>query len=124
MAAPFDGVVFDSAVFDIDVSGATWVSPADGAGVGSTPVLVFNTVASANPMHCHMQIDTNSSFNSGNLRDLKTTISQTGWEYWNGTAWTAIPSTGIPAAYTGNQARYTVQTALATGLWYRRVRVG
>lgn len=120
----FDAVVFDSGVFDTGSGGATWVSPADAAGVGSTPVLVFNTVVSAVPMHCHMQIDTVNTFNSGNLRDLKTTLSQTGWEYWNNTAWTAIPSTGIPAAFTGNEARYTVQSALATGVWYRRVRVG
>jgi hypothetical protein len=110
---------------EIVAASPVWVSPADTATITASPVFVF-TVPSGitSDAHCHMEIDTAATFDTGNLRTLKTSVATTGWEYWNGSAWTAMPSTGVPVAAAGNDARYTVQTPLATGVWYRRVRVG
>jgi hypothetical protein len=105
-------------------TGPTWVSPADTASMGSTPVLVLDSEVAAVPQHFWMELDTVNTFDSGNLRTLRTDISQTGWEYWNGSAWTAFPATGLPAGSSGNEVRHTVQSALSTATWYRRVRAG
>ena len=101
-----------------------WVSPADTAAMGLTPVLVFTSTVSASAQHFELQLDTASSFNSGNLRDLNTQTSQTGWEYFDGSVWQPFPSTGLPSGNSGNQVRHTVQSALSMTTWYRQVRAG
>ena len=73
------------------------------------------------PMHFEMQIDDNSGFSSPDV--FLSHVSQTGWEYWNGSAWTAVPQSGVSQSFSGNEARYTVQTPLS-GTIYRRVRAG
>jgi hypothetical protein len=75
-------------------------------------------------MHFNLQLDTAGTFDTGSLRDVMTTVDLTGWDYWDGATWQAVTSGGVPAIYAGNEARYTVPTALAAGTWYRRVRAG
>ena len=103
---------------------ATWTTPADTVSMTATPVLAFTMPSASSAQHFEIQLDTANTFDTGNLRDLLTTVSQTGWEYWDGAAWQAVPSGGVPAAYAGNEARHTVQTALSGTTWYRRVRAG
>lgn len=108
----------------IPTSGPTWVSPPDGASITSTPVLVFLMPDISKDMHFHIQLDKTSGFNGGDLRDIKSNHDTSGWEYWNGSGWAAIPSSGVPQAYAGNEARYTISVPLSAGTWYRRVRAG
>jgi len=117
----------DAYIQGLAPSNPTWVSPADTATVSATPVLVFEIPSGpAGNYHFHMEIDTANTFDTGNLRSLKTYIDQTGWEYdqTGSGGWVAVPSTGVASTYAGNQARYTVQSPLTTGVWYRRVRAG
>jgi hypothetical protein len=93
--------------------------------MGTTPVLVFTSPSSASAQHFHMQLDTANTFNTGALRELRTNVDQTGWEYYStGLSWTAFPSSGLAAAQSGRDVRHTVQSALSTNTWYRRVRAG
>jgi hypothetical protein len=101
-----------------------WSSPADTVSMSATPTLAFTIPALGSAMHFNLQLDTANTFDTGSLRDLMTTTDQTGWEYWNGAAWTAFPAAGVSNTYAGNDARYTVQTTLGSGTWYRRVRAG
>lgn len=104
-----------------------WVSPADTATVTATPVLVFTIPSGpAGNYHFHMEIDTAATFDTGNLRSLRSHADQTGWEYDSTGAggWVAVPQAGVASTFAGNQARYTVQNGLSNGTWYRRVRVG
>ena len=102
----------------------TWVSPADGVNMSTLPVLVFIMPDSVGNMHFHLQLDTVDTFDSGDLREFKTNHSLTGWEYYDGDSWEPFPAAGVPNTYSGNQARYTVQTDLTLTTWYRRVRGG
>lgn len=102
----------------------TWVSPADGNPIDANPVLVFTMPASKSAMHFDLQLDRVATFDSASFREYKTTIDQTGWEYWNGSSWTPITSAGVANTYSGNQARFTVQSPLLAGTWYRRIRAG
>jgi hypothetical protein len=97
-----------------------WVSPANFALniLTSTP-LVFIIPRATGAMHFHLQIDTVSSFDNL-LQEYKSWLDQTNWEYWNGSAWVAIPVGGIDPSYAGNQARFTPN--LTSGTYYRRVR--
>ena len=107
------------------LAAAIWVSPADTSTIGAYPVLVFTTpTGGTNPYHFNMQLDKVATFDGGDLRDLKTNVDVTGWEYFDGGGWQPLPATGMPIAYAGNDARYTVQVPLTTGTWYRRVRAG
>ena len=112
------------AIYNPAATVPVWVSPADTASMGTTPVLVLTSPASGSAQHFELQLDTANTFSTGNLRDIRTDLSQTGWEYWNGTAWTAFPSTGLASTYAGNQVRHTVQSALSATTWYRQVRAG
>lgn len=116
----------DAQISGSGVPAPTWVSPADGTLISTTPTLVFTIPAGgpAGNYHFHIQLDTANTFNTGNLRDVKTNISQTGWEYNDGAQWQPFPSGGVASTYAGNQARYTVQSPLSSATWYRRVRGG
>jgi len=108
----------------VEVGNPVWVSPADTVPISSTPILVFQMPESTGNMHFHMQLDTANTFDTGDLREYKTSESQTNWEYWNGSDWVAVPSGGVSNVYSGNNCRYTVTTPLSATTWYRRVRGG
>jgi hypothetical protein len=101
-----------------------WTTPADTVSMSTTPDLKFTSPASATNQHFQLQLDTAATFDTGNLRTLDSSTSQTNWTYWNGSSWVAIPSGGLPIAYAGNEACYTVTSALSGATWYRRVRAG
>jgi hypothetical protein len=102
----------------------SWTTPADTVSMSTTPELKFNSPASAVAQHFYLQLDTDAGFATGNLRTLDSSTSQTGWDYWTGAAWAALPSTGLASTYAGNEIRYTVTSALSSATWYRRVRAG
>lgn len=103
----------------------TWVSPADTTEISVTPVLVLEMpVDMGKDMFFHIQLDKADTFDTADLRDIKSNLDLAGWEYWNNSTWEAIPASGVPSTYGGNQARHTVQVPLSTGTWYRRVRAG
>lgn len=104
----------------VHVGRAVWVSPTHGSSGNSTPLLVFKMPAGSGNMHFTIEIDSVNTFNSGDLIRVRSSASQTNWEYFNGSVWAAFPSSGIPQTYAGNQARY--QATLGSGTWYRRVR--
>jgi hypothetical protein len=101
-----------------------WTSPANGAGISPNPDLQFLMPSSTGNMWFWMELDTVDTFDSPNLRTIKTTTSQTDWSYWDGGGWQAVPSDGVPNTYSGNEARYSVTNPLTAGTWYRRVRAG
>ena len=105
-------------------SGPTWTTPADTVSMSTTPELKFNSPASAAKQHFYLQLDTANTFDTGNLRTYNSSTTQTNWDYWDGAAWTAMPSDGLPIAKSGNEIRYTVTSALSSATWYRRVRAG
>ena len=104
--------------------GPVWTTPADTVAMSTTPELKFNSPASAVKQHFYLQLDTANTFNTGNLRTYDSSVTQTNWDYWDGAAWTAMPSDGLPIAKSGNEIRYTVTSALSSSTWYRRVRAG
>lgn len=101
-----------------------WTTPADTVQIGDTPELKFTMPSMASAMFFELHLDTANTFNTGDLRDVRSDLDQTGWDFWNGTAWEAVTGTGVPNSYAGNEARYTVQTPLSSETWYRRVRAG
>jgi len=105
-------------------TGPAWTTPADTVSMTTTPELKFTSPASAVAQHFYLQLDTANTFDSGNLRTLDSSTSQTSWDYWTGAAWAALPSTGLASGYAGNEIRYTVTSALSSATWYRRVRAG
>ena len=113
-----------AAIYDPAPVSPTWTTPADTVSMSTTPELKFNSPASAVKQHFYLQLDTANTFNTGNLRTLDSSTDQTNWAYWNGSAWTALPSDGLPIASSGNEVRYTVTSALSSATWYRRVRAG
>jgi hypothetical protein len=72
-------------------------------------------------MHFEIELDKVITFDGPDYRSIHSYTYQTGWEYWDGT-WQAIPPGGVSIAYLGNEARYTIQTSLSPGTWFRRVR--
>lgn len=133
-SATLDAIVFKTLTqtFTIDAEvttgveeTATWVSPADGATHSATPELVFLMPAmSGTKLHFQIQLDTVDTFDGANLRTYTSFLNNTGWEYWDGDEWLQVPTTGVPMAFSGNEARLTVPSALTNGTWYRRVRAG
>jgi hypothetical protein len=116
----------DSEIQGLNPDAPVWVSPLDTATVTETPVLVFTMPSGpSGDYHFQLELDTVNTFDSGNYAAFSTYVSQTGWEYEaGGTVWTPVPSTGVPSTEAGNDVRYTVQSPLAAGTWYRRVRAG
>jgi len=100
----------------------TWVSPADGEAMSTTPVLQFTIPSAASAIHFYLELDTADTFDTGNLRTYRSDSDQTNWTYYDGDSWEAVPAGGVPITYIGNDARYTVTSALSSGTWYRRVR--
>jgi len=126
-AADYTGTTRDPVLTVTYAAGATgpaWTTPADTVSMTTTPELKFTSPASAVAQHFYLQLDTANTFDSGNLRTLDSSTSQTNWDYWTGAAWAALPSTGLASGYAGNEIRYTVTSALSSATWYRRVRAG
>jgi hypothetical protein len=100
-----------------------WVSPSNHAtGITPKPYYVFLIPQAANVLHFELQLDTANTFDTGNLLTVQSWAAQSGWEYYDGSAWLAIPQGGLDPAYGGNQVRYRATADLANGTWYRRVR--
>jgi hypothetical protein len=106
------------------VGACVWTYPANGAGTSANPELRFTMPSSVGPLFFWLELDTADTFDTGNLRAYKTHLDQTGWSYWDGGGWQPVPAGGVPAAYGGNEARLIVPDAIASGVWYRRVRAG
>ena len=126
-SADYTGTTYDPKLTVTYAAGATgpaWTTPADTVSMTTTPELKFTSPASAVAQHFYLQLDTANTFDSGNLRTLDSSTSQTSWDYWTGAAWAALPSTGLASGYAGNEIRYTVTSALSSATWYRRVRAG
>lgn len=98
-----------------------WVSPADGTSVVSTTPLVWTSVTSATNANFHLQLDSTSSAFAA-ATEYYSSAGGTSFEYWNGTAWVTLPTTGMPAASTGNQVRFTPPLTSINATRYRRVR--
>ena len=135
----FNGTIDEVAVYDAVLTstqvathyaagmgtlGPVWTTPADTVSMSTTPELKFNSPTSAVKQHFYLQLDTANTFDTGNLRTYDSSTDQTNWDYWDGAAWTAMPSDGLPIAKSGNEIRYTVTSALSSATWYRRVRAG
>ena len=105
-------------------SGPAWTTPADAAAMTTTPELKFEIPDSASAQHFWLELDTVNTFDSGDLRTYRTDVSQTDWDYWNTSAWTAFPAGGVAITYIGEEVRLTVTSALSVDTWYRRVRAG
>lgn len=99
-----------------------WTTPADGVGIGAQPALTFLIPTGGGPLHFQMELDDNAGFSSADVIDSST--SQTGWEYWNGSGWAAVPVGGVSSSFAGNEARHTPPSPLTSGTYYRRVRAG
>lgn len=100
-----------------------WTTPADTIQMDASPTLEFLTPTSVvGDMHFEIQVDTVDTYPSPTI--WKSHWDQTGWEYWDGDSWESVPQSGVPAAFAGNEARYTLQSPLANGTYYRRVRAG
>jgi hypothetical protein len=107
------------------VARCVWTTPGDTVQITSTEALHFlMPVAAAGEMHFEIQLDKVATFDGGDLAVVRSHADQTGWEYWDGGQWLAVPQDGVSNAYCGNEARYTIQTPLTNGTWYRRVRAG
>jgi len=96
----------------------TWVSPADTADAAPGDALVWTSLAATKRAHFKLQIASDSGFSSG----LSTYYSyaNSGFEYWDGSAWQTLGNAGMPSNKTGNNVRYTATSGL-TGTKYRRV---
>lgn len=101
-----------------------WTTPSDGATITATPVLTFLIPQGVGPVVFELELDTVNTFDGVDYRRYRSHIDATGWEYWNGTSWVAVPTSGVAASFAGNEARFTVPTDLAAGTWYRRIRGG
>jgi hypothetical protein len=104
--------------------GIAWTTPADTVLMSASPELKFTMPPAASPLFFELQIDTADTFDTGDLRDHRSDQNQTGWAYWDGAQWADVTAAGVDESYAGNEGRYTVQTPLALGTWYRRVRAG
>jgi hypothetical protein len=101
-----------------------WTTPLDTVTIPDTPTLAFTIPSAVGNTHFQIQLDKVNTFDGGDFRSYKSHYDQTGWEYWDGDSWEPIPASGVPNSFSGNEARFTLPTALDAGLWYRRVRAG
>jgi hypothetical protein len=100
-----------------------WTTPADTEPIDQTQTFAFLSYASTNPQHFQMQFDKSNTFDSVFVELFDSNVAEEGWEYYNGTSWVALPGTGLPPQFSGNEVRFTV-TLSSRGRWYRRVRAG
>jgi len=130
--AVISSIVSGSFTLDAEIgafvpAGAAWVAPpADAEAVtDTTPTFTFNMPpAATGDMYFEIHLDTVNTFDSGNLLVYRSYPDATGWEYYNGSAWTPMPASGVPVAHVGRQGRFTVPSPLSNNTWFRRVRAG
>lgn len=94
------------------------------SGVESSPITFVWTIpdnVDNKAVFFQIQVDNNSNFASP-LHDKKSTVDS-GFEYWNGSSWVAVPTTGVTSTYYGNQARIQL-TFSVNEVVYWRVRGG
>ena len=89
---------------------------------GSPSLTFLMPQAATGNMHFEIHIDTDAGYPSPT--SWKSHSVLTGWEYWDGGSWQPVPQAGVSNTYCGNEARYNVQSPLANGTYYRRVRAG
>jgi len=111
-----------AAIYNPESSGPVWTTPADLAAMGTTPELKFTGPTFTGTQHYWLELDTANTFDTGSLRTYRTDVSQTDWDYWNGSGWTPFPAGGMADTYSGNEVRLSVTSALSVNTWYRRVR--
>ena len=118
--------VADAEIAPAPPTSPIWTGPLNNTTVADmTPTLEFAMPPTATTdMYFQIEMDTVNTFDSGNLRRYTSFPDPTGWEYHNNTTWVAMPASGVPIAFAGNTARFTVPTPLTTGTWYRRIRSG
>lgn len=106
------------------VPGPIWATPSDRELLTDmTPVMEFTIPAlGGGAVSFELEIDRTTSFNTGNFRLYDSSVSATGWEYYNGTGWVPMLTSGVPNTYVGNLARFTLPVPLERGTWYRRIR--
>jgi hypothetical protein len=105
------------------VSRCIWTTPGNLVQISSTETLAFYMPeVAAGDMHFQIEIDTADDFPSPVVWTSHSDLA--GWEYWDGDSWESVPQGGVPNTYCGNEARYTIQTPLSEGTYYRRVRAG
>jgi hypothetical protein len=118
-------VAFTADAYIDVVSRPVWTTPGNMVAVNDlTPTLAFNMPEYAfGDMLFMIELDTVNTFNSGNLRIHLSYPTATGWEYWNGSTWAQM-DVPVSSTLVGIEARYTLQTSLASGTWFRRVTAG
>lgn len=143
-AAIVSGSLTADAIVRVNVSGSftanawkfnawDWVAPpANGVAMGVSPTLTLISPDPSNddsaflntiyPAWFQIQLDTASTFNTANLKTYRMGDGQGTWEYFNGSIWVAMPSTGLSSSFRGNQVRFTVPIILSSGTWFRRFR--
>lgn len=111
-------ITFSNPVLMEGEGAVVWVSPADTVEAAPGDALVWTSVAATKRAHFKLQIASDSGFSSG----LSTYYSyaNSGFEYWDGSAWQTLGATGMPSNKTGNDVRYTATSGLS-GTKYRRV---
>jgi len=72
-----------------------------------------------NNLNFQLQID-KSDDTFADLEVEKRSYQDSGFEYWNGSAWVTFPTSGVANSYAGNLARFI--TNLTNGLKYWRIR--
>lgn len=107
-------------LFNQGPTAPTWVSPSDGSSIQPNTALVWKSLASASNAHFQIELDTTDTFDSPSLVRRRSFLDS-GFEYWDGSAWTSIGSSGMPSAATGANVRYT-PIGQTPGTWFRRVR--
>jgi len=119
--ANIKGTVYRSFSIDAVIEGFNWVEPpASGAQISpSTALSFYAPIRLVGPIKFQIQLDTVNTFNTANL--VTYGLGDGTWEYYNGSTWVAMPSTGLPQIHVGTKCRFT-PPSLANGTWYRRVR--
>lgn len=99
-----------------------WTTPGDSVEIAAENQAFGFTVPQApRDISFIIEFDKVSTFDGVDLIRYESYLDQTGWEYNDGSVWQPMPSSGVPTAYIGNEARFTIP-ALDGGVWYRRIR--
>jgi hypothetical protein len=100
-----------------------WTTPGDTVIIGQNESLAFLMPLAGRSMIFEIQLDRVATFDSPDLRVVRSSLDPAGWEYWDG-SWIPIPRGGVDPVFAGSEARYTIVDPLPGGTWYRRVRAG
>lgn len=131
------GDIMETVLYNISVDNApeapVITSPVDGYFDKNTTPVIVGTIpdpkAGNSNLHFKIEIATEDTFTTIE-KTFESVLDQTGWEYYNGAAWVAIPETGVPIVsdptLIGESFRLTIQTEykLAEGQKYIRAYAG